>query len=216
MSEFIRIPWIRYPFMARLKALELRKRLRISEAYLLVAASYRTEGSLSILPVPILAVSMTVGLIVCTFLGIGFWIPLILGGLLCFPILGYVVIRILLVADNASTRMELIRKIPRIESEWILRERNAEVRKLIIENLGWPKILSDLHGELVDGWNEYELYRIQPKDRLMREPFLLLKMRCPSSGSDYVLCVPPKMKTASEAITWVNSGIAPADFIKQT
>lgn len=216
MSEFIQIPGARYLLVARLKALELRKRLQILGAYLLVAASYRVQGGLGLLPVPIFALSMTVGLVACVLLGIDCWIPFILGALLCFPILAYIVIQILLVADNASTRTELIGKIPRMKSEWILRERNAEVRKLITENLSWPKILSDLRGELVDGWNEYELYRIRPKDRLMREPFLLLKMRCPSSDSDYVLCVPPRMKTAREAIIWVNSDIAPEDFIKQT
>lgn len=215
MSEFIRIPWARCLLAAKLKALELGKRLWALRAYLLVAASYKAQGSLGILPVPIFAFSMIVGVVVYPFFAIDFWILFVLG-LWCYCLLTYATIRVLLVADQPMTRRELIKKIPRMKSEWIFRERNAEIRKLIIENLGWPKILSDLHGELVDGWNEYELYRIQPKDRLMREPFLLLKMRCPSSGSDYVLCVPPNMKTASEAITWVNRNIAPTDFIKQT
>jgi len=109
-----------------------------------------------------------------------------------------------------------VRKIVKMKSRWIFRERNAEIRKLITENLGWPKILSDLHGKSIDKWNSYELYKIQPKDKLMRESFLLLKMVCPSSGSDYVLCVPPEMKTTKEAITWVNLGIPPEKFIEQT
>jgi len=33
---------------------------------------------------------------------------------------------------------------------------------------------------------------------------------------DYTLCVPPRMRTAKEAITWVRRDIAPEEFIKQT
>jgi len=193
----------------------LRKSLQILKSRWLVEASYRAQGGLGLLPVPIAAFGIVIGLIASGLLGMRYWIPF-MPGMLCFSFLTYATIEALLVADNPSTRIELIGMIPRMKSWWILKERNAEVRRLIIENLGWPKILSDLRGELVVGWNEFELYRIEPKDRLMREPFLLLKMRCPSSGSDYVLCVPPEMKTARGAITWVNRNIAPGEFIEQT
>lgn len=193
----------------------MRKFIQTLKTRYLVAASYKTQGALGVFLVPIPALSTVIGLVVCPFLGISLWIPFV-SGLLCFSILAYVIIRVLLVADKSDVRMKLIKEIPRMKSEWILKERNAEIRKLIIENLGWPKILFDLHGKLIDGWNSYELYRIQPKDRLMREPFLLLKMKCPSSGSDYTFCVPPSTKTAKEAITWMNKGIAPEEFIKQT
>ena len=215
MSESKQIPWTRYLFMIRLRLLELGKRLQILKVYFLVAASYKIQKGWDILFAPIFAFSITFGLIIGLLFGMKYWIPFILG-LSSFCLSTFVIIEILLVADNSSRRIDLMRKIPRMKSKWIFRERNAEIRKLIIENLGWPKILSDLHGKLVDGWNEYELYRIRPKDRLMREPFLLLKMRCPSSDSDYVLCVPPAMKTAREAITWVNRDIVPEDFIRQT
>jgi len=165
--------------------------------------------------VPIAALIIIISLIACVFFGINYWVPFDLG-ILFFCLLTYLVLQALRVVGDASLRMALIRKILKMKSRWIFKERNAEIRKLIIENLGWPKILSDLHGESVDKWNSYELYKIQPKDRLMHESFLLLKMVCPSSDSDYVLCVPPEMKTAKEAVTWVNLDISPEEFIKQT
>ena len=178
---------------------------------------------------PFAAFAVIAGLIACAFLGIEYWFPFV-SGLLFLSFGAYFEIQAFLVANNSSMRMELVIivannssmrmekviKILKMKSWWILKERNAEIRKLITENLGWPKILSDLHGEFVDRWNEYELYKIQPKDRLMHESFYLLKMRCPSTGSDFTLCVPPNIRKAKEAITWVRRGITPEEFIKQT
>ena len=164
---------------------------------------------------PIAALIIIIPVIACAFFGENYWIPFDLG-ILFFCLLTFLILQALGVTGNASLRMAMVREILKMKSRWIFRERNAEIRKLIIENLGWPKILSDLHGKSVDKWNSYELLKIQPKDRLMRESFLLLKMVCPSSDSDYVLCVPPEMKTAKEAITWVNLGIPSEKFIKQT
>lgn len=200
MRKFLRALWAR--------CLILRARC-------LIEAGYRAQGSWGIFSVPFAAFAVIAGLIACAFLGIGYWF-LFVSGLLFLSFGAYFEIQFLLVADSSFMRMELMKRIPKMKSRWILKERNAEIRKLITENLGWPKILSDLQGEFVDRWNEYELYRIQPKDRLMRESFYLLKMRCPSTGSDFTLCVPPQIRKAKEAITWVRKGIAPEDFIKQT
>ena len=41
-------------------------------------------------------------------------------------------------------------------------------------------------------------------------------MTCPSTGDIHVLRVPPHMKSAHEAITWINWGISPEDFVIQT
>jgi len=181
----------------------------------LIGVSYRVQGSWENIPVPVAALSIMAGLVACGFFGIKYWILFALG-LLFLLFVTYAHIRALCVSDDSLVRMTLVKKILKMKSWWILRERNAEIRKLIIENLGWPKILSDLQGRLVDEWKEYELYRIQPKDRLMREPFYLLKMKCPSTGSDYTLCVPPYFRKAKEAITWIRRDIAPEEFIQQT
>ena len=49
-----------------------------------------------------------------------------------------------------------------------------------------------------------------------REPLVLLKMTCPSTGHIHLLRVPPEMTSAEEAITWVNHGIHPDEFAVQT
>jgi hypothetical protein len=61
---------------------------------------------------------------------------------------------------------------------------------------------------------EYSLIRIDQKIDV--EPISLLKMTCPSTGEIHILRVPPKLKSAREAIHWVNWGIYPEEFIIQT
>jgi len=190
---------------------------RILKPNLLIEGSYWAQSNLGFCSVPIVAILLISGLVALRIFGIYSLILIfLLAGLTFFVLLTFTVSLFLLVANNASARLELMKKIPRIKSVWILKERNAEVRKLIIEKIGWTKILSDLDARLVDQWNSYELYRIQPRDQFIREPFQLLKMKCPSVNSDYVLCVPPSFNTAEEAIKWVNRGIAPESFFKQT
>ncbi|MEG4023441.1 hypothetical protein QT996_11640 [Microcoleus sp. S13C4] len=48
------------------------------------------------------------------------------------------------------------------------------------------------------------------------EPIYLLKMTCPSTGHLHALRVPPKVRSAKEAISWVNWGIDPEEFQVQT
>lgn len=186
-----------------------------SKTNLLVEGSYWAQSNLGFSSVPIAAIILISGLIALGILGIYFWIFFLVG--LAFLVLFFLAMGLfLIVADSSSLRLKLMKKIPKIKAKWILRERNAEIRKLIIEKIGWTKILSDLKAKLIDQWNSYELYRIQPRDQLIGESFQLLKMKCPSSDSDYVLCVPPHLKTAREAITWVNRDIRPELFFKQT
>lgn len=189
--------------------------MRFSKANLLVEGSYWAQGNLGFCSVPFTAISIIFGVIILRIFGINFWI-FFFAGLIFFVLFLFAMGLFLRIANNASARLKLMGEISKIKSKWILQERNAEVRKLIIEKIGWTKILSDLDAELVNQWNSYELYRIQPQDQLIRESFQLLKMKCPSAGSDYVLCVPPRINTAGEAITWINRGIAPELFTQQT
>jgi hypothetical protein len=55
--------------------------------------------------------------------------------------------------------------------------------------------------------------RIEPIDR---EPMLLLKMTCASTGHIHILRVPPEMTSAEAVITWVNHGMHPDRFTVQT
>jgi hypothetical protein len=66
-----------------------------------------------------------------------------------------------------------------------------------------------LRAEQIDSWQEYTLLKIDNADV---EPIYLLKMTCPSTGFIHALRVPPNVRSAREAIRWVNGGID-ADLI---
>lgn len=96
------------------------------------------------------------------------------------------------------------------KSEWILKEKNAELRRVLIQGIGYGKICRDLNAKLVDSWKEYELLRIDNADV---EPIIMVKMVCPSTGLLHAHRVPPDMDTARNAIKWVNHGIDKEEFI---
>ena len=66
----------------------------------------------------------------------------------------------------------------------------------------------------MDGFDsdDFEGDRVAPK----KEDIYLLKMTCPSTGFIHALRVPPDMRSAKEAIRWVNWDIDPEEFSVQT
>ncbi|MEM7712561.1 MAG: DUF6745 domain-containing protein, partial [Cyanobacteria bacterium P01_A01_bin.68] len=100
------------------------------------------------------------------------------------------------------------------EPSWLLQEQNAELRKILIQEIGYSHILEELQAIEIDSYQEYTLLKINSDIDI--EPIYLLKMTCPSTGNIHVLRVPPHMKSAYEAITWINWGIPPEDFTIQT
>jgi leucine-rich repeat protein SHOC2 len=110
------------------------------------------------------------------------------------------------------------------KSEWLLDEDNAEIRRILIEQLGYEKICDELNAIILDTWREYILLKIDGVEKIYDggyepvdlEPMLLLKMTCPSTMHIHILRVPPDLVSAEAAITWVNQGIHPDDFAVQT
>jgi Leucine-rich repeat (LRR) protein len=108
------------------------------------------------------------------------------------------------------------------QAEWLLDEDNTEIRRILIENIGYEKICKDLGAIAIDTWQEYTLLKIdgipeyEDDGTLTGEPMMLLKMTCPSTNHIHILRVPPEMKSAEAAITWVNHGIHPDKFGIQT
>jgi leucine-rich repeat protein SHOC2 len=109
--------------------------------------------------------------------------------------------------------------------EWLLDENNVEIRRILIEQLGYEKICNELKATNLDIWKEYTLLKIDgvetiyddiQDEPIRREPMLLLKMTCPSTAHIHILRVPPEMESAEAAITWVNHGIHPDKFTVQT
>ena len=100
------------------------------------------------------------------------------------------------------------------QAQWLLEESNAELRRVLMQGIGYGRICQELPSWELNHWQEYTLLRIEP--RIDREPIYLLKMTCPSTGFMHVLRVPPIMSSAREAIRWVNWGTAPEEFSVQS
>jgi hypothetical protein len=86
------------------------------------------------------------------------------------------------------------------KSEWLLNETNSNVKRILIREIGYSKILSDLGARETHTAGDMALVVIeQPVDV---EPIHLLKVVCPSTGSFYALRVPPSARTCEEARAW--------------
>ncbi|MEG5172171.1 hypothetical protein QUB25_08320 [Microcoleus sp. B3-D7] len=99
------------------------------------------------------------------------------------------------------------------QSQWLLTEENAELRRVLIQGIGYARIIQELEAKQLDSWQEYALLQIDNADV---EPIYLLKMTCPSTGFIHALRVPPNLTSAREAIAWVNWDIDPEEFSVQT
>ncbi|MBD0345104.1 MAG: hypothetical protein ICV63_09850 [Coleofasciculus sp. Co-bin14] len=101
----------------------------------------------------------------------------------------------------------------RWQAQWLLKQNNAELRRVLIQTIGYSRIARELQATELDSWQEYTLLRIDNADV---EPIYLLKMTCPSTEFIHALRVPPNIQSAREAICWVNWGIDPTKFTVQT
>lgn len=100
------------------------------------------------------------------------------------------------------------------QSRWLLSEPNAEIRRLLIQEIGYARLCQELQAVSLDTWREYELLKIE--EEVDVEPIHLLKMTCPSTGSIHALRVPPDLTSAREAIRWANWDIDPEEFSVET
>jgi leucine-rich repeat protein SHOC2 len=116
-------------------------------------------------------------------------------------------------------------KLSEWKPQWLLEEENAEIRRVLIQQIGYDRICQELDAIELDTWREYTLLKIDDLERIYtedtreeigREPMVLLKMTCPSTEHIHILRVPPEMTSAEAAITWVNHSIHPDQFIIQT
>ncbi len=100
------------------------------------------------------------------------------------------------------------------QSKWLLEETNSELRRVLIQEIGYSKICQELQAIELDCWQEYTLLKIDVDIDI--ESIYLLKMTCPSTGFIHALRVPPNINSAQDAIRWVNWGIDPEEFSVQT
>jgi hypothetical protein len=100
------------------------------------------------------------------------------------------------------------------KAEWLLTENNAELRRVLIQQIGYDRICEELQTVELDSWREYTLLKMDAEVDV--EPIHLLKMTCPSTNHIHVLRVPPDLTSAREAIRWVNWDVDPEAFVVET
>lgn len=109
------------------------------------------------------------------------------------------------------------------KADWVLRETNAEIRRILIQGIGYGRLCQELTTQTLDTWREYTLLKIEVPTvgyvngrEVAEEPILLLKMTCPSTHHIHVLRVPPNLRSARQAAKWVNWDIDPQSLAIET
>jgi hypothetical protein len=85
-----------------------------------------------------------------------------------------------------------------------LAEKNAELRRVMIERMGYLRFAQESHAKVldedIDSGGKRQLLSIP---LLEDEPLVGLACCCPSTGRQYFLRVPPAMKTCHQAAAWM-------------
>ena len=90
-----------------------------------------------------------------------------------------------------------------ITADEVLGERNAERRRVLLERMGFEQFLSQADAEVVDQDRD-----VGGERRLLRvklvgdEDLVCVAVYCPSTSRQYLIRVPPSMKTCHQAIAW--------------
>ena len=100
-----------------------------------------------------------------------------------------------------------------IDVETILTERNAELRRVLTERVGYERFLKEVRAEVLhedtDPGGRRELLRVPlPGD----EDLVCVSVRCPSTARHYLIRVPPTMKTCHQAVAWTAGFDNPDDY----
>jgi leucine-rich repeat protein SHOC2 len=100
--------------------------------------------------------------------------------------------------------------------QWLLDEHQSQLRRILIDRIGYLQIYNHFGAIVKDTWRQYTLLKTRRFQSFDREPMVLLKMVCPSTAHIHILRVPPNLTSAEAAIVWVNHGIHPDNFTVQT
>jgi hypothetical protein len=95
----------------------------------------------------------------------------------------------------------------------ILAERNAELRRVLLERMGYESFLNKAEAETLDRdrdpGGERRLLRVKMEGD---EPLVCVSVICPSTGRQYVIRVPPTMRSCKQAVAWIAGFDKPDDY----
>ncbi|HMA37225.1 MAG TPA: hypothetical protein VKY74_22410, partial [Chloroflexia bacterium] len=91
-----------------------------------------------------------------------------------------------------------------ITADQVLRSANSETRRVLMERMGYEAFLAQVQAEVLaqdrDAGGPRQLVRVRIPDD---EPLVCLAVRCPSTGRQYMLRVPPALRTCHQAAAWI-------------
>jgi hypothetical protein len=100
-----------------------------------------------------------------------------------------------------------------ITGQDILKMENVELRRVLIERLGYETFLQQVGGLVRDrdrdAGGERQLIYIPFEDD---EPLMVLKVTCPSTGHIHILRVPPHMESCHQSAAWIAGFDNPNDY----
>jgi hypothetical protein len=101
-----------------------------------------------------------------------------------------------------------------LKSSDALAEANAEVRRVMIERIGFERFLKDSKARVLhedrDPGGPRQLLQV---DLAGDEALVCVSVSCPSTGRHYLIRVPPTMKTCHQAVAWTAGFDNPADYV---
>jgi hypothetical protein len=103
---------------------------------------------------------------------------------------------------------EVVFRPETLTPEQILNETNAELRRLMLERVGLDPVMRRAGAEILDSdqdpGGDRRLVRVGLRRRSGRgQDRCYLHCRCPSTGREYLLRVPPQTRTCCEAAAWL-------------
>ncbi len=100
-----------------------------------------------------------------------------------------------------------------LSAEDVLAEPNTEVRRIMVERMGVERFVADAKPAVLDKDQDpggpRRLLKIDLADD---EPMVLLAVSCPSTERDYLLRVPPSIKSCHQAAAWIAGFDDPDDY----
>jgi hypothetical protein len=91
-----------------------------------------------------------------------------------------------------------------IASREVLDEANAEKRRVLLERMGYEAFMTQAKAKVIhqdtDRGGPRRLLRVPMRDD---EPLVCVSVKCPSTGRQYLIRVPPATKTCHQAAAWI-------------
>ena len=88
------------------------------------------------------------------------------------------------------------------QARWIAEEPDPLLQQVLMEGVGYGRLVQELAGEVLNEWNNSSLIQLEIMG--LEEPILLLKRCCPQTQMMDVLRVPPYLRSAQSAACWVH------------